>query len=92
MDQGTSGRAWVRGSGGGLILIMGWAYKHRDKLARRKPVRMSGASGGAGGSHANVVVLKGMDTDELVGTLTAIRHDPPPSAIEELFWWYWRVR
>lgn len=76
----------------GLILVMGWAYKHRGKLTRRNPVRISGASGGVGGGSANMVVLKGVDTDELVGTLTAIRHDPPPSAIEELFWWYLRVR
>ncbi len=75
-----------------MILAMGWAYKHRGKLARRSPVHVSGASGGAGGSSVNVVVLKSVDTDELVGTFTAIRHDPPPSVIEELFWWYLRVR
>jgi len=86
------GEIGYEAAGASLILIMGWAYKHRNKLVRREPIHISGASGGASGASASAVVLEGVGTDELVGTLTVTRHDPPPSAIEELFWWYMRVR
>jgi hypothetical protein len=97
-------------------------YQNRDLLLRRQRppiyISVSGSSAGSSSARATATVLKGLesdelvgtlkalpgnvtaklkglDTEELVGTLTAIPPKAPPSladAVEELFWWYWRVR
>jgi hypothetical protein len=99
---------WIRGLPGELAywvieFALGagavWMYQNRDNMVRRRRrmVRTTTSVMGksSGRATATVIKLPGVESEELLGTLTAIPHKAPLSlagAAEEVFWWYWRVR